>query len=89
MSAEAGNTIGGEAFTASGFSALAVEHAGNDSIRMMHGQATEQIEGVFVGPNGGFSRNSPDDIQFSDGTGFPAQDQAGLRAEAGALPARP
>ena len=46
---QAPNLVCGETLTADGFASLTIENAGNDSVRVMNGQASNQFDGVFVG----------------------------------------
>jgi len=52
VSPQGGDTIGSKAHTGSGLASLTVENAGDHRIGIMHGQAAQQRDRLFIGPNG-------------------------------------
>jgi hypothetical protein len=73
--AKARHAIGGEAFTSSGLPSLAIEHAGNDGVGMMHCQAAHQLDGLLVRSDGSRSGSFPNYVEFGHSAGLPSQHQ--------------
>ncbi len=49
ISTQAPNLVCGEPLTADGLASLTIENAGNDAVRVMHGETSNKFDGVFVG----------------------------------------
>ena len=77
MGAQAADAIDGERQAGDGGALLAVEHAGNDGVWVIHGQAANQGDGVLVGAHRG-RPSWQGNADVTDQAAVPAQGQAHL-----------